>query len=300
MAEGEQPQPFNITIDSGTLDWITQRVQNARVVPDVKQPDGKEWSDGVPSSVINELVEYWKASYDWRKVEARLNSTFKMFTLDIEEGDEVIKLHFVHHRSERPDAIPLLFAHGWPGNFTEVIMYRPPTITACCHTSNMFCFHKVENLLSLASPKDSSQQAFHVIAPTIPGFVFSSSPKVCHTYRKTQYELEYIAPSGIWIWRPADWFGLSQTHAEIRLFQIYWTGRGLGIDDITFHGSFIPRFMRRNTPQHDNGPTSVAHKEPSDTSMACCSLVHTRRKEKTRSYAVVDERRIRLFQDTRH
>lgn len=115
-----EPQPFKIAVDPATLDWINQRVQNARVIPDVKHPEGKEWADGVPSSVMNELVEYWKTSYDWRKVEERLNSTYQMFTLDIEEGDEVIKLHFVHHRSERPDAIPLLFAHGWPGNFTEV------------------------------------------------------------------------------------------------------------------------------------------------------------------------------------
>jgi len=65
-------------------------------------------------------VDYWKNTYDWRKVEAKLNATYNMFTVDIPEGDEVINLHFVHHRSDRPGAIPLLFAHGWPGNFTEV------------------------------------------------------------------------------------------------------------------------------------------------------------------------------------
>jgi len=37
---------------------------------------------------------------------------------------------------------------------------------------------KVENLLSLTAPEDPTQQAFHIIAPTLPGFVFSSSPKV--------------------------------------------------------------------------------------------------------------------------
>lgn len=121
MSENSVPQPFRIQVKAETIDWITQRVKSAHVVPDVKQPEGKEWADGVPSKVIEDLVEYWKTVYDWRKVEERLNSTFKMFTLDIPEGDEVINLHFVHHQSDRPDAIPLLFAHGWPGNFTEVI-----------------------------------------------------------------------------------------------------------------------------------------------------------------------------------
>lgn len=115
-----EPQPFTIDVSSKTLDWITQRVQTARVIPDVTQPEGKEWADGIPSSAVNSLVDYWKSNYNWRKVEARLNSTFKMYTLDILEGTETINLHFVHHRSERPGAIPLLFAHGWPGNFTEV------------------------------------------------------------------------------------------------------------------------------------------------------------------------------------
>lgn len=116
-------QPFTIQVNSETLDWITQRVYTAHVIPDVKQPEGNEWADGIPSSAVNDLVDYWKSSFDWRKVEAKLNSTYKMYTLDIQEGTETINLHFVHHRSERPGAIPLLFAHGWPGNFTEVLTH---------------------------------------------------------------------------------------------------------------------------------------------------------------------------------
>lgn len=118
---GIKPLSFKIDVSQQTLNWITQRVQSARVIPDaVKLPKDREWEDGAPSAVMNELVEYWKNTYDWRKVEEKLNSTYKMFTLDIAEGDEVLQVHFVHHASERPGAIPLLFAHGWPGNFTEV------------------------------------------------------------------------------------------------------------------------------------------------------------------------------------
>ncbi|KAF8973121.1 epoxide hydrolase domain-containing protein [Flammula alnicola] len=186
MPEETQPQPFKIEVSPAKLDWITQRVQSALVIPDVEHPEGKEWADGAPSSTINELVDYWKTSYDWRKVEARLNSTFKMFTVDIPEGDELIKLHFVHHRSERPGAIPLLFAHGWPGNFTEL-----------------------ENLLSLTAPEDSTQQAFHIVAPTIPGFTFSSSPKapgfsiprIGSVYHQLMLKLgytQYIGQGGDW------------------------------------------------------------------------------------------------------
>ena len=119
MAES-YPQPFKVEVSKTKLEWINKRVKDALVIPDVQHAAGQEWEDGAPSSIIQDLVDYWKNDYDWQKVEARFNSTYKMFTIDIPEGDEVIKLHFVHHRSERAHAIPLFFAHGWPGNFAEV------------------------------------------------------------------------------------------------------------------------------------------------------------------------------------
>lgn len=63
-------------------------------------------------------------------------------------------LHFTHARSQNPNAIPLLFSHGWPGSFIEAA--------------------KVVN--ELASPKDEKAQAFHFVAPSIPGFGFSPAP----------------------------------------------------------------------------------------------------------------------------
>src|SRR6266545_1702404 len=98
MAENK-PRPFKVNVRQETLDWVTQRVESARVIPDaVNLPKDRDWEDGAPSTVMNELVEYlnWKNSYDWRKVEEKLNSTYKMFTLDIPEGDEVLQVHFVH------------------------------------------------------------------------------------------------------------------------------------------------------------------------------------------------------------
>lgn len=62
----------------------------------------------------------------------------------------------MHHRSNRSDAIPLLFIHGWPGSFMEA-------------------GHIIE---SLTSPLNESAPAFHVVAPSIPGFGFSPAPTV--------------------------------------------------------------------------------------------------------------------------
>ncbi|KIY61482.1 alpha beta-hydrolase [Cylindrobasidium torrendii FP15055 ss-10] len=144
------PKPFTIAVSDEKLDWITQRVATAHIIPDIEHPAGKEWEDGVPPAIAKELVDFWRDSYDWRKVEARLNATFKMFTVDIDDLD----VHFVHHKSTRQDAIPLIFVHGWPGNFLEV-----------------------EGLLEcLVEPVDPTAQAFHIVAPSLPGFAFSSEP----------------------------------------------------------------------------------------------------------------------------
>jgi pimeloyl-ACP methyl ester carboxylesterase len=47
-----------------------------------------------------------------------------MFTTTVDASDsnytEPVPLFFVHHGSNRSDAIPLLFLHGFPGSFLEV------------------------------------------------------------------------------------------------------------------------------------------------------------------------------------
>jgi len=149
------PNPFKISVSDDLLSFINQRVSTARLPPPLDLPEIDAWSFGVPPDEIAKFQEYWQKKYDWRAVEARINSQLKMFTLPITENGETMTIHFVHHKSDREGAIPLLFQHGWPGNFLEV--------------------EKV--IESLVSPKDPGAQAFHVVAPSLPGFVFSEGPK---------------------------------------------------------------------------------------------------------------------------
>jgi hypothetical protein len=115
-----QPTPFKLSVSDELLSFINQRVESARIPPGLQQPAGKEWADGAPPNIILELQEFWKTQFDWRKVEAKINKSLKMFTLPISEAGEDLTIHFVHHRSNQRGAIPLLFVHGWPGSFLEV------------------------------------------------------------------------------------------------------------------------------------------------------------------------------------
>lgn len=73
-----------------------------------------EWNDlEIGHLRFREVVEYWRDTYDWRKFEAHLN-TFNHFKTRIPvTGFDLLDVHFLHHRSPRPDAIPLIFVHGW-------------------------------------------------------------------------------------------------------------------------------------------------------------------------------------------
>jgi microsomal epoxide hydrolase len=64
------------------------------------------------------------------------------------------KVHFLHVRSAEPDALPLIMTHGWPGSIVEFLEVIRPLTDPRGHGGD---------------PKD----AFHVVAPSIPGFGFS-------------------------------------------------------------------------------------------------------------------------------
>ena len=120
-----------------------------RRLAETKWPDqipGTAWEYGADIKKVRELADYWQNGYDWRAQEAKINR-FDQFTTEI-DGQQIC---FIHQRSPRPDAIPLLLIHGWPGSILEFLALIDP----------------------LTYPKDTHDPAFHVIIPSLPGFGFS-------------------------------------------------------------------------------------------------------------------------------
>jgi pimeloyl-ACP methyl ester carboxylesterase len=142
----EPIEPFRIQIDDAVLDDLRRRLAQTRL-PD--QIEGTGWEYGLPSDYLRELVAYWRDRYDWRAQEARLNE-LPQFRTRI-DGQSI---HFVHARSPHAGALPLLLVHGWPGSVVEFQDVIP----------------------RLARPEAHGGQAtdaFHVIAPSLPGYGFS-------------------------------------------------------------------------------------------------------------------------------
>jgi len=115
-------RPFTIAVPDDVLTDLKVRLDLARFPENVELPVGEEWRYGTPTQRMKELVEYWKANFDWRKVEANINSSFPQFITPVDAGSPhgELDIHFVHKRSTNQRALPLLFVHGWPGNFLEV------------------------------------------------------------------------------------------------------------------------------------------------------------------------------------
>lgn len=156
---GETVEPFEIAVHDEFLELTKAKLSLTRFVDDeLSEP---EFSDGPPTRVARAITSYWLHQYNWHEVEGRINSNLSQYTVVVQPStspaqfSHPVPLHFVHHRSHRPDAIPLLFVHGWPGSFLEIL----PIIS------------------ELTSPSDDSQPAFHVVSPSIPGYGFSPSPR---------------------------------------------------------------------------------------------------------------------------
>ena len=103
--------PFRIAVPDAELNDLRARLVHTRW-PEAECVD--DWSQGIPLNYTRELADYWANQYDWRAREAALNR-FDQYTTEIDGLD----IHFIHQRSPRDDAFPLLITHGWPGSIVE-------------------------------------------------------------------------------------------------------------------------------------------------------------------------------------
>ncbi|KAK4041613.1 Alpha/Beta hydrolase protein [Parachaetomium inaequale] len=178
-------QPFKIEVPNTELEKLKTKLSLATYPEEVSFSDDPKY--GTPLSDIKGLVAYWKDGYDWRKHEARLNQLPHFTTTVDVDGFGKLGIHFLHQKSSRPDAIPLLFCHGWPGGFWEPI----------------------KMLALLAEPADAAQPAFHVVVPSLPNFGFSEGVKkpdfglrqYAETIHKLMLQLnytKYVSQGGDW------------------------------------------------------------------------------------------------------
>ena len=142
-------RPFRVQVQEKAITDLRRRIHETRWPDKETVPDR---SQGGQLAKMQEIVRYWGSGYDWRKVEAKLNA-LPQFATTIDGVD----IHFIHVRSKRPNALPVIITHGWPGSVIEQIKTIGPLTDPTAHGG-------------------SAEDAFDVIIPSMPGFGFSGKP----------------------------------------------------------------------------------------------------------------------------
>jgi pimeloyl-ACP methyl ester carboxylesterase len=174
------PEPYTISVPQEKIDNLKTKLALAEFPDELSE---SAWDLGVPLSDMKRLTKAW-AQWDWRVAEEKLNK-FPQFHTNIEvDGFHKLDIHFVWQKSEVKNAIPLLFVHGWPGSFIEVLHILP----------------------LLSKP---GGPAFHIVAPSLPNYGFSEGPKkrgfgakqyaeTCHKLMLQLGYSEYVTQGGDW------------------------------------------------------------------------------------------------------
>lgn len=162
-------QPFEINLSAG-VPYMLEKIRTTEL-PVMPQYPGVAGSKGIDLTVLEALRDQWLNEFDWEKEQEYLNryvspahsmqqsplvtnvNSFNHYTTVIEG----LQIHFVHHKSEDPDAIPIILNHGWPGSFQEFLPM-------------------IEPLTQPASSSSGKPVSFNVVIPSLPGFAFSGSP----------------------------------------------------------------------------------------------------------------------------
>jgi epoxide hydrolase len=156
--------PFELHVPQSVLDDLHDRLRRTRW-PEAETVEG--WQQGAPLAAVQDLCSYWLNRYDWRRCEATLND-WGQFRTNIDG----LGIHFLHIRSPEPDALPLIITHGWPGSILEFRRIFGPLADPAAHGGNR-------------------SDAFHVVAPCLPGYGFSDRPG------KVGWSVERIAQAWI-------------------------------------------------------------------------------------------------------
>jgi pimeloyl-ACP methyl ester carboxylesterase len=138
---------FTIAVAESVLGDLRHRLETTRWPDDFENDD---WRYGANVAYLKELVGYWRDRYDWRARE-RLMNGFRHFTTEIDG----VPIHFIHERGKGPKPIALLLNHGWPWTFWDFRKIIGPLTDPAAHGGD---------------PED----AFDVIAPSLPGYAFST------------------------------------------------------------------------------------------------------------------------------
>ena len=160
-AKAQTPKKSSATVGDNAIREFRVKISEEALVDLRQRIAATQWpeketvadaSQGVQLATMKKLARYWATDYDWRKIEAKLNS-YPQFITEIDGLD----IHFIHVRSKHENALPIIVTHGWPGSIIEQLKIIDPLTNPTAHGG-------------------SASDAFHVVIPSMPGYGYSGKP----------------------------------------------------------------------------------------------------------------------------
>ena len=190
-------KPFILDIPDDTIARIKSRVAE---YPWHEMPDDGGWDYGVNLDYLKEFCAYWVEDYDWRKHQQTINR-FAHFKTPVEGID----LHYIHEKGSGDNPTPLIISHGWPGTIVEFLDF-------------------IDLLAHPERHGGDINDAFDVVAPSLPGFGFSGRPprpygprqmaRVFNTLMTQNLGYDsYVAQGGDWGGAISSWLGYEHAPA---------------------------------------------------------------------------------------
>jgi len=190
-------KPFILDIPDDTIARIKSRVAE---YPWHEMPDDGGWDYGVNLDYLKEFCAYWVEDYDWRKHQQTINR-FAHFKTPVDGID----LHYIHEKGSGDNPTPLIISHGWPGTIVEFLDF-------------------IDLLAHPERHGGDINDAFDVVAPSLPGFGFSSRPprpygprqmaRVFNTLMTQTLGYDsYVAQGGDWGGAISSWLGYEHAPA---------------------------------------------------------------------------------------
>jgi pimeloyl-ACP methyl ester carboxylesterase len=146
--------PFRIDVSDEVLDDLRARLTRTRFTD---RSGDQPWRAGTDPDYLRHLVSYWVDGFNWRAREADLNA---LPHYQAQIGGR--RMHFLRVPGARPAGapapLPVILSHGWPSSFVEMLPL-------------------VDRLTNPAKYGGDPADAFDVVVPSLPGFLYSELPK---------------------------------------------------------------------------------------------------------------------------
>jgi len=154
MGDLGKPIPLVLPFGKTDVDAIKDLLKLSPLPAKPPIPTSKPWELGIDHEYLVQLSQTLQTTWSWEALESKI-SVKDNFLVNMRDGEDELTIHFLHRKSPRENAIPLLLLHGWPGTFLD--------------------FQKVID--PLTNPQSATDVAFDVVIPSLPGFFLSTLPQ---------------------------------------------------------------------------------------------------------------------------